>query len=172
MCIDKPFVSRSMHFGQFGGRCKSLQSGKSWKEGFNSCYSSVAEEEISSPSAFTAGEVRGLCPPALRWPLAIVRSSLATANQSPPNDKTQLWCSGDSQNPDLICLFLLAKLITRSSPGFEALLPLMTTSNTWWQMFLWTSQTITQNHNESAPARASQCFDCETDKIKMGCRKS
>lgn len=70
MCIDKTFFSHSMQFGKFGGRCKSLQSGTSWKEGFllliNLFQDQSAEEEMSSPSAFTAGEVRDLCPPALK----------------------------------------------------------------------------------------------------------
>lgn len=140
-----------MHFGKFGGRCKSLQNGPSWKEGF---YFS-AEEEMSSPSAFTAGEVRDLCPPALKWPLTIVRSSLTPANQSPPDEKIQLWCSGEGQNPDLIDWFLLAKLRTRSSPGFKALLSPMDHVKHPATDILWTSQTIiTQNHNESAPQNA------------------
>lgn len=172
MCIDKPCVSRSMQFGKFGGRCKSLQRGISWTEGFYFSHSSdqSAEDQSAnrkSPSAFTAGEVRGLCPPAFEWPPAIVRSSLTTATHSPPNEKTQRWCSGEGQNPDLIDLFLSAKLRTRSSPGPEASLPPLDHVEHPVTDALWTSQTtITQNHNESACLWASKCFDWKTGNIK------
>lgn len=84
-------VPRSMLFGKFGGRCKSLQCWMiSWMCAAMErgvllmlgwvvviCFKEISlqERKITPPSSFISGEVRGLCPPAFKWPLASLRSS-------------------------------------------------------------------------------------------------
>lgn len=94
-------IPHSVCFGKFGGRRKSLQC---W---IKSCMRAAMERRVfayvcfneislqkrklTPHSSFTAGEVRGLCPPAFKWPLAMSQglSDKTTRNQSPPGKKNK-----------------------------------------------------------------------------------
>lgn len=167
-----------MHFGQFGGRCKSLQSGKSWKEELNSCYSLILRSvcrrrnELSLSVHGRGGE--GSLPTSLKVTPGYCQELSGNCKPKPSkwqNTTLVQWRRSQSWSDLLISLSKGANQILTRFWGFPA--PFWTTSNTRWWTFSWTSQTtITQNHNESAPAAASRCFDCKPDMIKMGCRKS
>lgn len=159
MCIDKPFVSRSVHFGQFGGRCKSLQSGKSWKEGFNSLFISLQKNTWALPQHHGRGG-KGSLPTSLHVAPGYCQELSGNCTPKPSwwqNTTLVQRRRSESRSDLLISLSKVNDQILTRFWGFTA--PFWTTSNTWWKTFLWTSQTmITQNHNESAPAGASRCL--------------
>lgn len=103
-------IPHSICFGKFGGRCKSLQC---WMKSCMCaamerrvfayvCFNEISlqKRKLSPHSSFAAGEVRGLCPPALKWPLAMSQglSDKTTMNQSPPRKKTQKERNKTKQN--------------------------------------------------------------------------
>lgn len=128
-------VPRSVRFGKFGGRCKSLQCWMiSWMRAAMErgvllmlgwvvviCFKEISlqERKWTPPSSFISGEVRGLCPPAFKWPLASLRSSRtrqlwtkALLKKTPKH----LWHSGESQKTDQIFIFPSPKLERAGKP--------------------------------------------------------
>lgn len=128
-------VPRSVRFGKFGGRCKSSQCWMiSWMRAAMErgvllmlgwvvviCFKEISlqERKWTPPSSFISGEVRGLCPPAFKWPLASLRSSRtrqlwtkALLKKTPKH----LWHSGESQKTDQIFIFPSPKLERAGKP--------------------------------------------------------
>lgn len=124
---------------------------------------------MSSPSAFTAGEVRDLCPPALKWPLAIVRSSVTPANQSPPDEKNTTlvqWWSSEFWSDWIISLRKVKNQILTWFQGFTAPdEPCQTPGDRRLMDF------TDDHYSKSQWKCTSQYFEWKNDMIKMGCNK-
>lgn len=126
-------IPHSVCFGKFGGRCKSLQC---WMKSCMCaamerrvfayvCFNEISlqKRKLTPHLSFTAGEVRGLCPPAFKWPLSQGLSDKTTMNQSPPRKKKQkqnnakhLWRSGESQKTVPIFMIPSLKLERAGKP--------------------------------------------------------